>query len=490
MARDADSARSRSCRRCAAAPSSTCSSRTPPAPASRSRSRPSGCPPTSSTSRPRGPACPRASPCKDTALTLEAMGADAVVVRHHASGAPHRLANSGWINGAVVNAGDGTHEHPTQALLDAFTMRRRLGGRCQGSGPAGRRILIVGDVLHSRVARSNVLLLQHPRRRGHAGWRRRRCCRSASRPGRADVVRPRRRAAQGRRVMMLRVQRERMNASFFPSAREYSRRYGLDGRRIALLPDHAIVMHPGPMNRGLEIAADVADSVRSTIVEQVANGVSVRMAVLYLLLPASNPISRGKWWRHDRPTGDVVKGARVLGGQAGRSAARGRRGSPRSESGLKRPAQPVLDADGLVALPGPGRPAHPPARARSRGRRDRRDRHPRRGARRLHRGARDGQHRPGRRHRGRRRAGLAARPRGRLVDVRAGRRRHRRAGRRAARRARRDGRLGRAGAGLLRRRPLRARRRADAPGAGVRQGLRRRRRPARPGAAARPRTRR
>jgi aspartate carbamoyltransferase catalytic subunit len=233
----------------------------------------------------KGSSVSKGESLKDTALTLEAMGADAVVVRHHASGAPHRLANSGWINGAVVNAGDGTHEHPTQALLDAFTMRRRLGdGDVLGQDLSGRRILIVGDVLHSRVARSNVLLLQTLGAEvtlvspptllpvGTDAWP---CATSYD----FDAELPKADA-----VMMLRVQRERMNASFFPSAREYSRRYGLDARRVALLPDHAIVMHPGPMNRGLEIAAEAADSARSTIVEQVANGVSVRMAVLYLLL--------------------------------------------------------------------------------------------------------------------------------------------------------------------------------------------------------------
>jgi len=219
---------------------------------------------------------------KDTALTLEAMGADAVVVRHKASGAPHRLATSGWIRGSVVNAGDGTHEHPTQALLDAFTMRRRLGSL------DGRRVTIVGDVLHSRVARSNVLLLATlgvevtlvgPPTLLPVGVDTWPCATSydmdAELP-KSDVV------------MMLRVQRERMNAAFFPSAREYSRRYGLDGRRVCSLPDHAIVMHPGPMNRGLEISAIAADSERSTIVEQVTNGVSIRMAVLYLLLSGSD----------------------------------------------------------------------------------------------------------------------------------------------------------------------------------------------------------
>jgi len=213
---------------------------------------------------------------KDTALTLEAMGADGVVVRHSASGAPHRLAN--WIHGSVVNAGDGTHEHPTQALLDAYTMRSRLGRL------AGLNVAIVGDVLHSRVARSNVLLLDTLGAQttlvapptllplGVESWPATVCYDLDSVLPKCDVV------------MMLRVQRERMTAAYFPSAREYSRRYGLDAVRMAALPDDAIVMHPGPMNRGVEIAAEVADSVRSTIVEQVANGISVRMAVLYLLL--------------------------------------------------------------------------------------------------------------------------------------------------------------------------------------------------------------
>ncbi|HLQ55165.1 MAG TPA: aspartate carbamoyltransferase catalytic subunit [Streptosporangiaceae bacterium] len=224
----------------------------------------------------KGSSVAKGESLKDTALTLEAMGADAVVIRHSASGAPHRLA--GWVKGSVVNAGDGSHEHPTQALLDAFTMRRRLGRL------GGLRVAIVGDVLHSRVARSNVLLLSTlgaevtlvgpptllPVAVG--AWP---CSVSYdldSALPKSDVV------------MMLRVQQERMNAAYFPSVREYSRRYGLDAARMAMLPEHAVVMHPGPMNRGVEIAAEVADSARSTIVEQVANGVSVRMAVLYLLL--------------------------------------------------------------------------------------------------------------------------------------------------------------------------------------------------------------
>jgi aspartate carbamoyltransferase catalytic subunit len=233
----------------------------------------------------KGSSVSKGESLKDTALTLEAMGADAVVIRHGASGAPHRLAMSGWIGGCVVNAGDGTHEHPTQALLDAFTMRRHLSG---GVGDlAGRHVTIVGDVLHSRVARSNVLLLDTLGARvtlvapptllpvGVDTWP----CEVSY-----DLDAP---LPDSDVVMMLRVQRERMNAAYFPSAREYSRRYGLDDRRAALLPDHALVMHPGPMNRGMEISADVADSERSVIVEQVTNGVSVRMAVLYLLLAGS-----------------------------------------------------------------------------------------------------------------------------------------------------------------------------------------------------------
>jgi aspartate carbamoyltransferase catalytic subunit len=234
----------------------------------------------------KGSSVAKGESLKDTALTLEAMGADAVVIRHMSSGAPHRLA--GWIQGHVVNAGDGTHEHPTQALLDAFTIRRRLRGAPGSASPTGGldgiRVAIVGDVLHSRVARSNIALL------GTLGaevtvvapptllplavgsWP---CEVSYD----LDAVLPKTDV-----IMMLRVQQERMNAAYFPSVREYSRRYGLDTTRMGALPEHAIVMHPGPMNRGVEIAAEVADSPRATIVEQVANGVSVRMAVLYLLL--------------------------------------------------------------------------------------------------------------------------------------------------------------------------------------------------------------
>jgi aspartate carbamoyltransferase catalytic subunit len=233
----------------------------------------------------KGSSVSKGESLKDTALTLEAMGADAVIIRHNSSGAPHRLANAGWISGGVINAGDGTHEHPSQALLDAFTLRNHLRN---GEGDLkGINVTIVGDVLHSRVARSNVLLLNTLGAKvrlvapptllpyGVEDWD----CEvsydfDASLEG-SDAV------------MMLRVQRERMNAAYFPNAHEYSNRYGLNVTRMNRLSESAVVMHPGPMNRGMEISADVADSKRSVIVEQVANGVSVRMAVLYLILGGS-----------------------------------------------------------------------------------------------------------------------------------------------------------------------------------------------------------
>ncbi len=231
----------------------------------------------------KGSSVSKGESLKDTALTLQAMGADAVVVRHPSSGAPHRLASAGWIDGSIVNAGDGTHEHPTQALLDAFTLRRHLAD--DAGDLEGRRVTIVGDVLHSRVARSNALLLSTLGAEvtlvapptllpvGVDSWPVE--CSYDLDPA----------LAKADAVMMLRVQRERgADGGFFPSAREYSRRYGMDARRMALLPDHALVLHPGPMNRGVEISAEVADSARSVIVEQVTNGVAVRMAVLYLLL--------------------------------------------------------------------------------------------------------------------------------------------------------------------------------------------------------------
>ncbi|MEV6458857.1 aspartate carbamoyltransferase catalytic subunit [Streptomyces albidoflavus] len=239
----------------------------------------------------KGSSVSKGESLKDTAQTLEAMGVDAVVIRHGASGAPFRLATSGWIDAAVINAGDGTHQHPTQALLDAFTLRRRLVGPDAGLGQdlADRRVTIVGDILHSRVARSNVDLLHTlgahvtlvaPPTLVPVGVENWPCEVSYS----LDKVLDRSDA-----VMMLRVQRERMNAAYFPTEREYARRYGLDGERMAKMPADAIVMHPGPMVRGMEITAEVADSPRCTVVEQVTNGVSVRMAVLYLLLGGNEP---------------------------------------------------------------------------------------------------------------------------------------------------------------------------------------------------------
>ena len=231
----------------------------------------------------KGSSVSKGETLKDTALTLEAMGADAVVIRHSWSGAPVNLAR--YVRGSVVNAGDGTHEHPTQALLDAYTMRQRL-GRLEGL-----RVTIVGDVLHSRVARSNVLLLHTlgadvtlvaPPTLLPVGVDTWPCAVSYD----LDAVLP-----KSDVVMMLRVQRERMGGAvaYFPSSREYSLRYGLNVRRAAGLQEGAIVMHPGPMNRGVEIAPEVADGPRSTIVQQVANGVTVRTAVLYLLLGGAEP---------------------------------------------------------------------------------------------------------------------------------------------------------------------------------------------------------
>ena len=234
----------------------------------------------------KGSSLSKGESLKDTAQTLQAMGADAVIIRHGASGAPAQLAENRWMEGSVINAGDGTHEHPSQALLDAFTIRKHLVRG--GEDLAGLHIAIVGDVLHSRVARSNVLLL-------------------TKLGAKVTLVAPPTLLPVGVKdwpvsisydfdetlstvdaVMMLRVQLERMSEQFFPSAREYSHYFGLNSDRLRDMKPNAIVMHPGPMNRGLEITADSADSARSVIVEQVKNGVSVRMAILYLLLAGSS----------------------------------------------------------------------------------------------------------------------------------------------------------------------------------------------------------
>lgn len=236
----------------------------------------------------KGSSVSKGESLKDTAQTLQAMGADAVIIRHNASGAAHTLAANQWMTGSVINAGDGTHEHPSQALLDAFTIRKHLAHGAQDL--SGLRIAIVGDVLHSRVARSNVLLLTQLGASvtlvapptllpvGVETW-------PVNISYSLDNV-----IASVDAVMMLRLQLERMSEIYFPNAREYSRYFALNSDRVRLMKPKAIIMHPGPMNRGLEITADSADSARSVILDQVKNGVSVRMAILYLLLAGASPI--------------------------------------------------------------------------------------------------------------------------------------------------------------------------------------------------------
>jgi aspartate carbamoyltransferase catalytic subunit len=239
----------------------------------------------------KGSSVSKGQSLKDTAQTIAAMGVDAVVLRHGASGAAEVLAGSGWIDAAVVNAGDGTHQHPTQALLDSYTLRKTLhSAASRGRDLDGVRVTIVGDILHSRVARSNVWLLTTlgahvqlvgPRTLlpvGVEAW-----------PVSVETDLDAAIAAGPDAVMMLRVQQERMHAAFFPHEREYANAWGLGDERLARLGADTIVMHPGPMNRGLEISARAADSPRSVILDQVTNGVSIRMAVLYLVLSGSDP---------------------------------------------------------------------------------------------------------------------------------------------------------------------------------------------------------
>lgn len=233
----------------------------------------------------KGSSVSKGESLKDTAQTLEAMGADAIVLRHGSSGSAHRLAHSGWVQSAVINAGDGSHEHPTQALLDAMTIRQALVTNPIGSGLSGKKVLIVGDISHSRVARSNLILLKA-------------LGATVATCGPATLV-PRSLEPSGGifysldraidefapdAVLLLRIQSERMEASFFPTEREYSRVWGMNSERLSRLGDLAIVLHPGPMNRGLEIDAASADSPKSKILDQVQNGVAVRMAVLFHLL--------------------------------------------------------------------------------------------------------------------------------------------------------------------------------------------------------------
>ena len=235
----------------------------------------------------KGSSVSKGESLRDTAQTLEAMGADAVVIRHPASGSANVLAGSGWIGGSVINAGDGTHEHPTQALLDAFTLRKKLhGSKSIGKNLANLKILIVGDLLHSRVARSAIttfdtlgaevhcvapptLMLSNP---SSFNARMHYSLSQTLLEQQPDVV------------MMLRVQHERMKSSFIPSEQEYAKIWGFSKERFSQLPESTIIMHPGPMNRGLEIDSIAADSKQSVILQQVSNGVSVRMAVLFKLL--------------------------------------------------------------------------------------------------------------------------------------------------------------------------------------------------------------
>jgi len=233
---------------------------------------------------------------RDTCQTIEAMGVDALVVRHASAGVPWQVAS--WVDCAVINAGDGWHEHPTQALLDCYTIRgraRRRAGTQRSSSLVGLRIAVVGDVKHSRVARSGVLaftmlgaevtLVAPPTLlpASLGGW-------PVEVSHDLDAVLP-----KADVVYLLRMQAERQSEALLPSLREYTARYGLTRKRSQLLADDALVMHPGPINRGVEIAADVADFPRSLITRQVANGVAVRMAVLFLLLGQgpSGPLSEG-----------------------------------------------------------------------------------------------------------------------------------------------------------------------------------------------------
>ncbi|WP_375475296.1 aspartate carbamoyltransferase catalytic subunit [uncultured Jatrophihabitans sp.] len=252
----------------------------------------------------KGSSVSKGESLRDTVLTVAAMGIDALVVRHNASGAVARIA--GWVDCRVVNAGDGTHEHPTQALLDAYTLRHRLGGTGDAADLADRHIVIVGDITHSRVARSNVLLLRTlgarvtlvaPPTLLPAGVH----CWPCETSWDLDAVLSGKAHGDVDAVMMLRVQRERMSGGqgvaggpvvgFFPTEREYAIGYGLSPERLDLLGESVPVLHPGPMNRGLEISSAAADGVRSAVLDQVRAGVSVRMAVLYRLLAGADEVT-------------------------------------------------------------------------------------------------------------------------------------------------------------------------------------------------------
>ncbi len=228
----------------------------------------------------KGSSASKGESLRDTVLTVCAMGVDGLVIRHPASGAA--LQVSQWVDAGVVNAGDGTHEHPTQALLDAYTLQRRLGSL------RDRHVVVVGDLTHSRVFRSNVQCLTRLGARvtvvapptlmpsGVGTWS---AAAGFETSYDLDAVLP-----EADAVMMLRVQRERMSGGFFPSAREYTVGYGLTRDRLSRLRPDVPICHPGPMNRGLEIAADAADAAQSVVLEQVSSGLAIRMAVLYHLL--------------------------------------------------------------------------------------------------------------------------------------------------------------------------------------------------------------
>jgi aspartate carbamoyltransferase catalytic subunit len=234
----------------------------------------------------KGSSTSKGESLRDTVMTIDAMGVDALVMRHSASGAAHQVA--GWVDAHVINAGDGTHEHPTQALLDAYTMEQRIGGL------AGKHVVIVGDLTHSRVFRSNVLSLRMlgadvtvvaPVTLMPSGIRAWSEADGFALSNDLDPILTGDRGVDA--LMMLRVQKERMSGGYFPTAREYTVGYGLTRPRLQrLVADHpdVVICHPGPMNRGLEISADAADAAQSLILDQVAAGVAVRMSVLYHLL--------------------------------------------------------------------------------------------------------------------------------------------------------------------------------------------------------------
>ena len=235
----------------------------------------------------KGSSTSKGESLRDTVRTVAAMGVDGFVIRHSASGAAQQV--SGWVDAVVINAGDGTHEHPTQALLDAYSMRQRLGDL------EGRHVAIVGDLTHSRVLRSNLICLKTLGARvtvvapptlmpsGIATWAK---CEGFETSYVFDAVLPTVDA-----VMMLRVQRERMSGGFFPTEREYTVGYGLTRERLKSLQEHAVILHPGPMNRGLEIATDAADAAQSLVLDQVSAGVAIRMSVLYHLLAGEGTLA-------------------------------------------------------------------------------------------------------------------------------------------------------------------------------------------------------